>query len=124
MVFLRYRAFGGRDMRLKNLVGGGVALAIAAFPIMDRTAGARSQISPMQRVSAAAAGAKRALGTRVRYLSSAWQNALGIGARIEIEKALGTPVNLDQLPTLEAPSASIQLNSFAPSSAPPNLSVL
>src|SRR5215469_7048505 len=115
---------GGGEMRFRTLIGGGLALAVAAFPIMDRTAGARSQVSPMQRVSAAAAGAKRALGPRIRYLSSAWQNALGIGARMEIEKALGTPVDLDQFPTLQAPSASMQLISFAPSSAPPNLAAL
>jgi len=57
-----------------------------------------------------------------RYLGI--MHALGIGARMEIEKALGTPVDLDQLPTLQAPSASMRLNSFAPSSAPPNLTAL
>jgi len=110
-------------MRLRTLIAGGLALTIAAFPIMDRSSDARSQVSPMQRMSAAAAGAKRALGARVRYLSSAWQNALAINARLEIEKALGTPLDIEQLPTLGVPSAPMQLEGFAPS-APPNLALV
>ena len=106
----------------KGALVGGVAVASVAAVLtfaLSRTTAAQPSSSPMQRMSAVAASAKRALGPRVRFLSSAWQYALGINARVEYLKSIGAPVDLSAL--APAPmSAPLSASRFGPVSSPPN----
>jgi hypothetical protein len=108
-------------MKTSALVGGVAVASVAAvlsFALSGPTS-AQPLSSPMQRISAVAASAKRALGPRVRYLSSAWQHALGIKARVEYLKSIGTPVDLSAL--APAPmSAPLLTSRFGPVSSPPD----
>ncbi|HVA40138.1 MAG TPA: hypothetical protein VNF49_05700, partial [Candidatus Binataceae bacterium] len=72
-------------------------------------------------MSAVAATAKRALGPRVRYLSSAWQNLIAVGNRSEQLKALGLPAGFGAGLGPSAPSAPQAAGRFGAVSAPPDL---
>src|SRR6266446_2302952 len=110
-------------MESKVLAGGrlvAVVVAVLTFTLSP-PAWAQSLSSPTQRMSAVAANAKRALGPRMRYLSSGWQNAIGVNERLERLKSLGAPIDLSGLASSTAPSAPIPVPRFSAVSGPPDL---
>jgi hypothetical protein len=110
-------------MEGKVLAGGtlvAVVVAVLTFAL-SRPTWAQPSSSPTQRMSAVAASAKRALGPRVRYLSSGWQNAIGVNERLERLKSLGAPINLTEVASPAAASAPVSVPGFSAVSGPPNL---
>jgi len=107
-----------------NALAGGrvvaVVVAVLTFSLC-RPTWAQSLSSSTQRMSAVAASAKRALGPRMRYLSSGWQNAIGVNERLERLKSLGAPIDLSGLASPTAPSAPVPVSRFSAVSGPPDL---
>ena len=107
-----------------NALAGGrvvaVVVAVLTFSLC-RPTWAQSLSSSTQRMSAVAASAKRALGPRMRYLSSGWQNAIGVNERLEHLKSLGAPIDLSGLASPTAPSAPVPVSRFSAVSGPPDL---
>jgi hypothetical protein len=79
-------------MMRKKIVAGAAAGAMLAAGLtlaVSRPGNAQPATTRMERMSALGAKVKRALGPRVRYLSAAWQNVLGISDRAEQLKSMG-----------------------------------
>lgn len=109
-------------MKTSVLAGGALAATVAALMTFaaSRPTSAQPPSSPIQRMNAVAASARRALGPRVRYLSSGWQNAIGVNARFEYLKSLGVPIDLSELASPGTPSAPASASRFAAVSGPPD----
>jgi hypothetical protein len=110
-------------MRTRAIAWGTVAAAALTASLglaVSRPGHAQPQLTRLERMNAVGARVKRAMGPRARYLSAAWQTAIGVSNRFDQLTALGLKPSLAEI---AAPAVSAPAGHFGPVSSPPDLGV-
>lgn len=102
----------------------GAVLVAGLTLAMSRSGDAQPAMTPLENLNAVATTAKRALGPRVRYLSAAWQNVIGISNRVEQLKSMGLKPSLAMIAGPARTASPVPAGRFGAVSAPPDFGAI